>query len=368
MTEIVIKDIEDLKQKRQQIIELQKRVEELNEVKLLKLNKQQELELNNKINELSNFDSRLIGDIIAKLMTEFEGVLYQCVKNNSWFGQYDYSIEPKVNDNGFPPIYSNYKLKKINNKGNIYNYQENKSLTFLPPSSFMSDYELNKESEEIGDSYIQYFIDFLYKKRSKALIYKITNEYLEIILKEFLLITKDLQEQRKEEITRKLEEKLQYEKRLEFEKSCLIDRKLIYNSLTYIINNYEDNILATQEYVEDWSRSSQWSELYGYHNLTIQKGENTVCFETVVDQKGCYPDEEYCGVYVNLNKDTNICFFDLKKSVLPIIKNCVYVEIFLNMVENLYNENNNIVVEDIQQIMAIISNERKSKKRILKKI
>lgn len=368
MTEIVIKDIEDLKQKRQQIIELQKRVEELNEVKLLKLNKQQELELNNKINELSTFDSRLIGDIIAKLMTEFEGVIYQCVKNNSWFGEYNYLVETKCNNNIFPPIYSNYKLKKINNNGNIYNEQENKSLSFLPPSSFISNYGSNKESEEMGNSYVQYFIDFLYNKRSKDKLIKITNEELEIILKEFLMITKDLQQQRKKEISRKFEEKYEYEKRLEFEKSCLIDRKLIYNSLTYIINNYEENISATQEYVEEWSRSSQWSELYGYHNLTIQKGENIVCFKTVVDQNGCYPDEEYCGVYINLNKDTDICFFDLKKSVFQIIKKCVYVEKFLNMVESLYNKNNDIVVEDIQQIMSIISNDRKVKKLILKKV
>ena len=308
MHRILIKDIEDLKQKRQQIVELQKKIDELKEVKLLKEKNQQEFELNKKINQFSTFDLKLIGDTIAKLMSEFEGILYQCVENNTWFGNYDYLVEPKFDEKDFPLVYPNYKLKKIKSNDSIYK-KEKSALIFLPPSALISTYDSNKVPEEINTSYIQYFIDFLYDKRSSNSLYKITNEDLEIILQEFLLITKELQQQRKEEIARKIEERLRYKKRLEFEKSCVIDRKLIYNSLKYIINHYEDNITATQEYKEDWSRSSQWSELHGYHNLIINDGNNKVCFKTEVDHEGCYPDEEYCGVYVNMNKDTNICFF-----------------------------------------------------------
>ena len=366
MNRILIKDIEDLKQKKQQIVDLQKRIDELSEVKLLKEKRQQEFELNNKINELSTFDSKLIGDTIAKLMSEFEGILYQCVKNNSWFGNYDYLVQPKIDEKDFPRVYPNYKLEKIKNN-DIFCKKEKTTLTFLPPSAFISTYDFSKVPEEINTSYIQYFIDFLYDKRSNNSLYKITNEDLEIILQEFLLITKELQHQRKEEIARKIEERLLYKKRLEFEKSCMIDRKLIYNSLTYVINHYEDNITATQEYEEDWSRSSQWSELYGYHNLIINDDTNKVCFKTEVDHEGCYPDEEYCGVYVNMNKDTNICFFDLKKSITPIIKNYMYVDMFMNMIEKLYNKNINISSDDIQQILVSISNDKKAKRRILKK-
>ena len=59
MYRILIKDIEDLKQKNQQIVELQKRIDEFSEVKLLKEKRKQVIELNNKINELSTFDSKL---------------------------------------------------------------------------------------------------------------------------------------------------------------------------------------------------------------------------------------------------------------------------------------------------------------------
>ena len=143
-------------------------------------------------------------------------------------------------------------------------------------------------------------------------------------------------------------------------------RKLIYNSLTYIINHYEDTITAIKEYEEDWKRSSQWSERYLYQNLIINDGVTKVSFKTVIDHEGCYPDEEYCGVYVNRNRDTNICFFDLKKAITPILKSSMYIAMFMNMIENLYNKNINVSAENIQQILVLISNNRKEKRRILK--
>ena len=55
MYKIIIKDIEELKSKKQQIVELQKKIDELNEVKLLKEKRHQEYELNSKIKELSTY-------------------------------------------------------------------------------------------------------------------------------------------------------------------------------------------------------------------------------------------------------------------------------------------------------------------------
>ena len=338
MYQTKIKDIEDWKQKRQQMISLQK-----------------------KIDALSTFDLKLIGDIIARLMSEFEGTLYWCIKNDSWFDD-DYLVKPKIYQKEFLQIYPIYKLKKLYNK-EIFDKKEKEILTFLPPSSSLFNYDAG----EINTSYIQYFINFLYNKRSSNSLYEITNEDLEIILQEFLLDTRDLQQRRKEEITRKNEERRSHQKRLEFENSCMISRKLIYNSLTYIINHYEDTMTVVKEYEEDWKRSSQWSERYLYQNLIINDGITKVSFQTVIDHEGCYPDEEYCGVYVNRNKDTNICFFDLKKAITPILKSSTYVAMFMNMIENLYNKNINVSSENIQQILVLISNNWKEKKRVLKK-
>ena len=43
------------------------------------------------------------------------------------------------------------------------------------------------------------------------------------------------------------------------------------------------------------------------------------------------------------------------------------VDMFMNMIENLYNKNINISSDDIQQILVSISNYKKAKRRVLKK-
>ena len=45
----------------------------------------------------------------------------------------------------------------------------------------------------------------------------------------------------------------------------------------------------------------------------------------------------------------------------------MFVENFMKMIERLYRENVNITLDNIQQILVIISNDRKEKKRFLKK-
>ena len=82
MNKIIIKDIENLKQQKEQIIELQKKIEALDEIKLLQEKTKQKEKLILKIKKLSIYDANTIGNIIAKLMSEFEGVLYQCTEDN----------------------------------------------------------------------------------------------------------------------------------------------------------------------------------------------------------------------------------------------------------------------------------------------
>jgi len=364
---LIINDIEELKNQQQQIVELQQKIEELKEVKLLKEKKQKEMEILNKIKKFSTFDLLLVGNTIAKLMSEFEGISYHCVENKFVIGDCDYLVEPQNVQRDFFSVYPRYKLKKINSI-DFFDKQQDNLLTFLFPSSFTSNLNLSEVVNNINIFYVQYFIDFLYEKRASGLLYEITDKDLEVILQEFLLITKDLQQQRKEEVVSKLEERLSYKQRVEFEKRCLIDRKLIYNSLIEIINNYENNVTATEEYKKEWSRSGQWSNLCGYHNLIIQNGDDQICFKTEIDRDGCFPDEEYCGVYVDLNKDTDICFFDLKKAINPITHNCLYVKKFMDEVEKLYDLNKNISFDDVQQIFTSITNEKDIKTKSLKKV
>lgn len=357
---ILIKDIMDLKEKQKNKQELRKEIEELAQIKSLKRIEQEELELHNKISKLSTYEMTQIGNIIAKLMTQFEGIPYHCIKNDWAFRDCNYCIEPKDKKFAMDSIYPNYKLKGIDS---FLCSKAKTSLCLLQLSTFTSN---NRKITKHTESYIQVFIDYLYEKRSSQSLYEISIEKLDEFLQEFLEMSKILQLQRKEEIENLLEKRWLLKKREEYEKSCLIDRKLIFNSLAYIINHYEENMSAIQETEEEWSRSNQWSELYGYHKLTIKFNGEKVFFKTKVDSVGVYPDEEYCGVYVNVNKDTNICFFDIKRVFMPILNNSNYAINFMNMIEEIYGEKCSITAEDIHTLFVSISNEHKSKQKMLR--
>ena len=162
------------------------------------------------------------------------------------------------------------------------------------------------------------------------------------------------------------EYKIQKQKRREYEKSCVIDRELILNSLTYIINHYEKDMSAKLEKNVEWSRSSQWSELTSYQILTINFNDKEICFKVKIDSDGCYPDEEYCGVYVNMNKHSNVCFFEIKNKLSIVLKNSNFLLKFMNSVEEMYLKKQKIITEDIQQLLVNISNDNKSNQKVLK--
>ena len=346
-----IKDIELLNKKRNEILNLERKIEILPEIIELKKLQKEETEIRNKINKYSTYNSLQIGNIIAKLMTNFEKVEYHCSKNNLSFLDYDYCIEPKYNRDN---IYPSFKFKNIKHDNFFVNREE----CYLVPSNYKTNNSQNNEIE-----YIQFFIDYLYEKRSNRLLLEVSELDLEEILQEFLKLTENLQEQRMFEITKELEKRIKEQKRKEFEKSCMIDRKLIFNSLTYVINHYEDNMSAKQEKEEEWKRNYNWSKLTCYHKLTINSNDKEVCFKTEIDSKGCYPDEEYCGIYIDINKDTSICFFDLKNKLLPIIDNSNYLNEFMNMIENLYYEGKKINNSDIQEFLILLSNQHKVKQK-----
>lgn len=364
MADLHIKDIESLDKLDNEIVELKKKIEELQEVKELKKLQQKEVELKNKIIKYSTYDLMEIGNIIAKLMTIFEGKQYYCARNNLLWGD-DYCIEPISYNVDDMSIYAFYKFKKLKQERIPFDASEKKDKCFLPPSSFHSNNSSTTNSKYGDTEYAQVFLDYLYQRRSSKLLEEINEKDLEKILQEFLEISIELQKHRKDEIERKIEEKIQYQKRREFEKSCVIDRKLILSSLAYIINHYEEDMSAKLEKKEEWSRSSQWSELTGYQILTINYNNKEIYFKAKIDSEGCYPDEEYCGVYVDMNKHSDICFFEIKSELSSALKSGNYLLEFMNSIEGMYLEKQNITVKDIQQLLANISNDNKYKQRTL---
>ena len=368
MTEINIKDIEILNKLNSDILELKKKIEKLQEVKELKHMQQEELDLKNKIIKYSIYDSVKIGNIIAKLMTFFEGIEYYFSKNNLFFSDYDYCIKPKLNTTDIINIYPDYEIKNIESEKLFFNTSDKKEKCYLPPSNFSQNISNQRNLQKKDIEYIQLFIDYLYNKRASKSLEEISEKELEETLQEFLQISLELQQKKREKIEKKRKEQIQKQERIKFEKSCLIDRNLILNSLTYIINHYEENISAKLEKEKKWSRSQQWSELIGYHKLTINYNDKKICFESKIDSNGCYPDEEYCGVNIDMNKHTAICFFKLKNTLSSVLKNSNYISRFLNSIEQIYLEKRNITTEDINQLLIDISNDKKYKQKVLKSV
>lgn len=365
MAKIHIKDIESLDKLNSDILELKKKIEELQEVKELKKLQQEETALKNKIIKYSTYDLIEIGNIIAKLMTSFEGKQYFCSTNDLLWGC-NCCIKPRSNNIDDIYIYAFYKIKKLKQEGLFFDTSEKRDKCYLPPSNFHSNNSSKVNSKYNDTKYVQVFLDYLYQRRSSELLEEINEKELEEILQEFLEISIELQQQRKEEIEGKIKEQIQKQKRREFEKSCVIDRELILNSLAYIINHYEENMSAKLKKEEEWSGGSQWSVLTGYQILTINYNNRELCFKAKIDSLGCYPDEEYCGGHVDMHKHSAICFFEIKNELYPVLKNSNYLLEFMNSIEEMYLEKQNIITEDIQQLLVNISNDNKSKPKTLK--
>ena len=371
MTEIIIKDIEMLNNTDQDIIRQKKIIQELPEVKELDRLQQYKSILEHKIESYSLYNSLEIGKIIAKLMSAFEGIDYYFSERDIFdilIGNFDYNIESNLKSGDIHPYYhytiTNYKQKKYfwDDENN-----EDEKICYILPSGYTAKSSLQSYYRNNNLKYIQVFVDFLYNKRSSEEIKNISFSQLEKILNEFLETSSDLQLERKQEIEEIINKRIMKQQRKEFENSCVIDRMLIFNSLLYIINHYENDMSARLDFNEDWNYGNQWSELEGYHKLIINYKDNEFVYKTLIDTFGCYPDEEYCfrGAHINPNTKTDIPFFELKDTFYSIINYSTYLKDYFDMLEGLYNNKKEITSSDVQEILILLSNKNKENKKLL---
>ena len=372
MTEISIKDIEMLNNTNQDIIKQKQIIQELPEVKELDRLEQYKSILKNKIESYSLYNSLEIGKIIAKLMSAFEGIDYYFSERDIFdifTRNFDYKIETcsKYKDNIYPKYF--YIINNIKQKTIFWDEDnQEEKLCYLPPSRYNDNSSLQSYYKNGNLKYIQVFIDYLYNKRSSEKIKDISISKLEEILNEFLELSSDLQQKRKQEIEEIINERIMKQQRKKFENSCVIDRMLIFNSLLYIINHYENDMIARLDFYEEWDYGNQWSELKGYHKLIINYKDNEFVYKTLIDTFGCYPDEEYCfrGAHINPNTRTDIPFFSLKDTLYLPIQHSTYLKDFFDMLEILYDNKKNITSDDIKEIHIVLSNKNKEKLKKLK--
>jgi len=370
MTEISIKDIEMLNNTNQDIIKQKQIIQELPEVKELDILQQYKSILKKTIENYSTYNSNEIGKIIAKLMSVFEGIDYYFLERDIFdifTRNFDYKIEAFNKDNIYPKYF--YIINNIKQKTIFWDEDnQEEKLCYLPPSRYNDNSSLQSYYKNGNLKYIQIFIDYLYNKRSSEKIKDISFSKLEEILNEFLELSSDLQQKRKQEIEEIINERIMKQQRKEFENSCVIDRMLIFNSLLYIINHYENDMTARIDFYEEWDYGNQWSELEGYHKLIINFKDNEIVYKTLIDTFGCYPDEDYCfrGAHINPNQKTDIPFFSVKDTFFSIIKHSTYLKDYFDMLEELFDNKKDITSNDIQEILVTISNKNKENKKVLK--
>ena len=94
MKTIIIKDLEEIEMLKQDIFDLEERIQGLKEVKELKKLKQEISILSSRIDNYSTYESNVISSIIAKLMTQFEGMKYYWKRDNFWTSNCNIYISP----------------------------------------------------------------------------------------------------------------------------------------------------------------------------------------------------------------------------------------------------------------------------------
>ncbi len=318
-----------LNETKNNISNLKIQVDNLPEVIKLRRLEQEENELEKRVINCFLYDIKVIGKILVKLMSIFEGVEY-CLDNSPDL-IYDYYLHPKECDNKYKYIYSRLGIIKIRN---IIN--EEKEICYLPSSNIKIKNKYQKYETIIKTTYIQKFINYLNEQRFINDNKSIDEEFFEKCLQDFIDSSKELQIERTKEIKRAVIMQRGREERKKFEDTCFIERTIIYDALSYIINNYEDDLIASQTIDEI---SENWIVTEAYHILTIKRNNSAIAYRTEISPN-------------NHKQETQIPFFNFKKTFEPLLDDTSHTITFLNSIEKMFYDGKKVTKEDIE----IISN------------
>lgn len=328
--------LEELNLKKEKVLKEQQEIEKIKEEKLYSKEKEYK-ELQKKVNQFSKYEPISILSILSKLTTIYEGAEYDY---QSLFGIDEYYIECRENT-----IYKSYKLKVTKEKKFIpvKKWVEDKYILLLPETTFENH------------PYISNFINYLFNKRVEEELYEIDNNKLEEILNEFLENTKLEQKQRLEENKNKLIEYQEKEKRIKFEDSCMIDRQSLFDTISSIINTYEDDMSANIMY----DKKGDMIKMEAISKLIVKYKNCKEIYETIIDTDTCDYDDTYYVFSVSYNKPTNINFFEFKRKFEYIFKNGKYINKFMEKVEDLYTDNKKILeYKDLNTLYKKFLNEK----------
>lgn len=324
-----------LKEKRDNISNLKLQIDNLPEVIKLRKIEQEEKELEKKIINCSIYDIKLIEKTLISLMNIYEGIEYNLESSPSLL--YDYYLCPKDHDNEYRYFYSCLGIVKIRNI-----IDRGKEICYLPSSNFNIVTKYQEYETKIKISYIQKFIDFLNEQRFINDNNNIDEIFMEKCLQDFVSNSKSAQIERKNEIKKDIKEYNERKERLKFEETCLIERTVIYNAFSHIINEYDDEFTATQTID---SLSDDWIVTEVEHILTIRNNYHVAAFRTEIDP-------------YNQDKETRIQFFKFKNSFDSLLNNNSLAKYFLNTIAEMFLEGKEVNKDDIEELVQSIKSKR----------
>lgn len=295
-------------------------------------------ELKSSINLLSVFFPPLLGNVIATLMTSFEGTEYALFREDSNRFGTKLTIKPVRKNFDKYPIY-NLKAFKIDDyeKSNNY-FTEEYSICYMPPYGFRD----NKNEKNI--EYIQDFIDYLFNKRSKQNAYQVTSEYIMDTLNEFLKEKKEEIKKIKEETNKPLIVNL-----IDYKDECLIERKSLFKAIRYIVNNYEDDYKVSEELSESRNEIDNEEVIDYKDNLIIEdivnlkKMEIACAYKRIISSNNKSKQEKF-GEFIN--------FYEFKNTIKFLLDNSETLSLFMNELEKLYNDKKRIEREDVEFLLS----------------
>ena len=165
------------------------------------------------------------------------------------------------------------------------------------------------------------------------------------------------------EQTQGIDNKKREEQKRIFEKSCLVDRKSMFNNICHLVNCCDDmSAEVLNEYVSGNSSVFQ--------KIVINYDNKEFSYKTLVDNIECYPDEIY-DVCADANKDTNINFFEIKYYLKGIISGNELLKRYFDFIENYFKQQDSLnkrvlSSDDLNSLFNLISCSNYSKQKRLK--
>lgn len=320
---------------------------------VMKKRREELKQIDSEIERISIYNAKNIGPILAKLMTEFEGIEY--VYNPLYDDIREREVQEFPIKLHIPNLENELKYNKLSNKPKQY---------FLPPIGFLEEEYIKNDALD----YVRCFIEYLNTKRIEEKLYTIDDTKLEELLNHYIKIKEsNIQTRhncRMEYINQLTSEKLEKER----QEKCMIDRTSFFSALVYLLNHdntFEFN--AFQKYENIIEETNGGPIIKSYHTISAHTLLHKVKASSKIASTKVLYGTDLNEVKIDFDNNNLINFYKFKEQIIILYTNSILVKEFIDKLEEIYLSKFEITEEDILTILADIRNETKGMSKNLTK-